>query len=402
MRISQINTNYKIGSTGVIVAQIQDLCKANYIDCEVVCTQCNLPAPTDVYLMGNTVSFILHALLTRIGGKHGYFSFISTLKLLKHYDRQLPDVIHLHNLHTYFINLPLLLRYASKKNIPVVVTLHDCWFFTGGCCHYAAIGCDRWKSSCGNCPKRKQEVHAHIFDGTKQTLRDRYSLFGGIKKLFLVGVSNWITNEAKQGVFNNAHCLTVHNGVDLNVFKPTKSDMAENLDIKGKFIILGPASKWLLPENETAFNYFVNNLSKDEVLVLFGCRTKKPDLPEHIIQYDFTSNQAELAELYSMANVFVNLTHEESLSLINIEAQACGTQVVTYRNTGAKETVDGTFSKTVETNDYKELLSTVREIKASQKSAYCKECVEFVKKNFNKEVNYGKYIELYNQIQSEK
>ena len=153
MKIVQINAVYGFGSTGIIVQDLQKLCQDNRIECIVAYSQSKRRVENG-YHLGNLLSNKIHALLSRISGKQGYFSICSTLRFLKFLDKYQPDIIHLHNLHGCYINVPMLLRYVAKKSIKVVVTLHDCWFYTGGCSHYTSAGCTKWLNGSGNCPKR--------------------------------------------------------------------------------------------------------------------------------------------------------------------------------------------------------------------------------------------------------
>jgi len=399
MKILQIQSTYGKGSTGKIALDLNNCIIRNGWESYVAYREIrnDLIDKTKGYTIGCWVDHKLHALLCRINGRQAYFSTFPTLGLISYIKKIRPEIIHLHEIHSNYLNLILLLKYVAKTDIKLVVTLHDCWLFTGGCFHYTNAHCDKWQKECGNCPKKMMDTPAYLFDKSKQILRDRYKYFGKVKNLQVVGVSDWITQECQKSVFKGRNVSTIHNGVDLNVFKPTVSNMAEKLGVEDKFIILGPATKWLMPENKKALDYFANNMKRDEVLVLFGCGNEIPNMPKNIIQYGFTSNQKELAELYSMANVFVNLTHEDSLSFINLEAQACGTQVITYKNTGAQETVDGEYSMAVETDDFEGVLKAVRDIKGSQKSKCTQGCVVFMKEKFNKEMNYEQYMRIYQE-----
>lgn len=203
MKVLQINATFANGSTGTIVQDLQQCCEENGIECHIAYASSRLPQKEirHGYKIGNVISNKLHALLARINGKQAYFSYLPTLMLLRHIAKIQPDVIHLHNLHSNYINLNMLLRYIAKKNIATVVTLHDCWYFTGGCFHYTNAKCDRWKHECGNCPKKLQDTKAYFLDKSKSILTDRYKYFQSIKNLTVVGVSNWIREEGKKVCF---------------------------------------------------------------------------------------------------------------------------------------------------------------------------------------------------------
>lgn len=393
MKVLQINAVYGHGSTGTIVRDIEQLCEQNGIECYVASPDPKVREAKRGYVIGNALDHKLHALLCRINGMQGYFSHIPTWNLCRDIDRIKPDVVHLHNLHSNYIHLNILLKYLAKKNIRTVITLHDCWFYTGGCFHYTAAKCDKWLKSCGQCPKKKQDTPAYMYDCSSRILADRKKYLLEIPYLYITGVSEWITSEAKRTFFCNCPAFTIYNGVNLSAFHFYKSNLRNRLGLTGKKILLGPAMKWLAPVNRSTLDFFLSHMSNDEVLLLFGSANKHDDLPKHVIQYGFINNIFELVQLYSIADVFVNCTREESLSLINIEAQACGTPVVTYDGTGVQETVDGVISLAVPAGHPDMLLYAARKILKSPPSY--NEVRRWVMNRFEINNNYKSYIRLY-------
>ena len=399
MRVVQINAIYGSKSTGTIVREIQSCCEANGIDCYVAYSMADRPyreIPRG-YHIGNKLATKWHALLSRIFGRQGYFNRLSTKNLLRWLDRVRPDVVHLHNLHSNYIHLNMLLRYLAKKDIATVVTMHDCWYFTGGCTHYSSIGCQRWQSGCGLCPQRRV-IPTWFTDASSFVLKDRRLYFNAIPRLALVGVSEWTANEAKKSVLKKKSISYIHNGYDLSIFSPSPSCLRTRLGIDSQFVILGPADKWMLPVNKPALDFFLKHISEDCVFVLFGCSSHFENLPKSIIQIGYIRNQVELAELYSMADVMVNCSREDTLSSINVECQACGTPVVTYDNTGLQETVDGHCGFSVPTGDEKALWEQTMEVKKKTKTVFSDSCRKWVATHFEKNNNFNKYIELYSSL----
>ena len=396
MKVLQINATYANGSTGTIVQDIQQCCEEQGIECHVAYAISRIPKGQikNGYKIGNIVSNKLHALLARFCGQQAYFSYLPTLAFLRYISRLKPNVVHLHNLHSNYINLNMLLNYLAKHNIPTVATLHDCWFYTGGCFHYTNAGCDKWQHNCGHCPKQKQDTPAYLCDKSTSILQDRYRYFSKIKNLTVVGVSKWITAECQKSVFKNVPCHTIYNGIDTNVFKPSPSNLREQYGLLDKFVILGPASKWLSRVNKDVFQTVITNLDKDSVLVLFGHTGKHVQLPSNVITIGFTSNKEELAQLYSMADVFVNCTREESLSCINLEAQACGTPVITFSNTGVSETVKDGYGICVPTGDASAILASIKKMRLDGQTDTLR-LVTQIRKEFEKKEAYRDYISLY-------
>ena len=397
MKILQINAVYGIGSTGIIVKDIHEMCLNKGIQSFVAYSSSNVceNKVKNGYKIGNTFGKKLHAFLCRINGMQGYFSRFSTKKLLNYIDTIKPDIVQLHNLHSNYINLNMLLKFLAKNDIKTIVTLHDCWFYTGGCFHYTAAGCDKWLKECGNCPKKKKDTPAFIFDRSAKILNDKKIYFGLIRDLTVVGVSDWITNEAVKTVFKGRKAVTIHNGIDTEFFKPTRSKLREEYGLNNKFVILGPASKWLSKVNEEVFGGFVSSLEEDEILMLLGCNEKQiKNLPQNVLGVPFIKDKYELRKIYSLADVFINPTREESLSLINVEAQSCGTPVITFDNTGVKETVDGINGFAVQNGSAQQLIAKKSYIKNIRNN----DCRKYVLEKFNVMVNYQKYIQLFNDI----
>lgn len=399
MKVLLINATYGNGSTGTIVKDIQELCLKNGVECRTAYAYTSVPENTfKGYKIGSTVENKIHALLSRINGKSGYFSYFSTKHLIKIIDEYKPDVVNFHNLHSNYVNLPMLLKALAKRDIPTVVTMHDCWFFTGGCVHYTGIGCNKWLTDCRNCPKKLKDTPAYFKDKAFAILADRYRFFGDIPRLYLVGVSKWIMSEAAKTVFKNADCRFIHNGVNTEIFKPIQSRLRQRLGIEDKYVILGAANKWFSPDNSRLLSKTVDSLTDSETLLLFGCteEQKRMALP-HVITYGFTTNKTEMAELYGIADVFANCSHEDTLPTVNLESQSCGTPVVSYNNTGLKESTHPEYGLSIETDNIDSFVSALKSMKG-RKEIVAGELREWIKLNFDINRNYLEYINLYKEI----
>lgn len=398
MKVLQVNVSYGYGSTGTIVRDLYLQCAQNQIECKVAClyyTEQN----SDIYCMSAPLSNKLHALFSRIEGKQGYYSKRATLKLLRFIKVYNPDIVHLHNLHSNYINLPILLSYLSEIDVKVVVTHHDCWLYTGGCSHYTHSHCFKWKESCGNCPQRYEEFAAIIRDSSSQILRDKVRLFSAVKKLTSVGVSNWITNEARVGAFAHAYSITIHSGIDTSFFRPVDSSLRNALNIDDKFIILAPTNKWFLPSNRNILDYFLTHLTDDMILLFFGPGDfQAPSFTNQVLNIGFISSREQLRELYCAGDVMVNCSKEDTLSLLNLEVQSCGTPVVTYSNTGIKETINEQCGFVVENDNPEAAWNAMMSIKEKGRSFYIDACHQWVDAEFEKNKNYQKYINLYKSL----
>ena len=400
MKVLQINATYGVGSTGKIVQDIVTCCEAHGIEGYVAYSNSNMPATeiTNSYKIGNTLSEKWHAVLSRLGGQQAYFNRFTTWLFLRYLDSIKPDIVHLHNLHSNYIHLNMLLNYLAKHDIATVITMHDCWYFTGGCFHYTNAGCNKWQYSCGDCPKRRDDTPAYLFDSTRKILQDREKYLTAIPRLYLVGCSQWVADEAQKSVLKHCNIRYLYNGFDLDIYKPSKSDLTQRLGVEGKHVLLGPASKWLSSVNKRTLDYFTKNMPDDYVLLLFGYMGVGQTLTNNVLLYGYTSSREEMAQLYSMADVFVNCSREDTLSSLNLEAQACGTPVVTYEATGSKETVDGQCGFALETGNAESLWIKTKEVVEQGKAFFSESCINFISERFNKVDNYNKYIQLYHEI----
>lgn len=398
MKVLQINAVYGQGSTGTIVRDIEKMCEESGIECYVASPDKKVLKAKHGYVIGNTLDHKIHALLSRIHGKQAYYSHIPTRNLIRWIDEIKPEIVHLHNLHSNYIHLNMLLHYLAEKDIKTIVTLHDCWFLTGGCFHYTAAGCDKWLTNCKNCPKKKEDTPAFFSKQSAKILVDRKKFLLAIPHLYITGVSQWMANEALKTFLKDTPNYVITNGIDMEVFKPTPSDFRKRLGLEDKYIILGPASKWLLSVNKQVMAEFSNIMQPDEVLLLFGVTNAIDNLPDNIITYGYTKNREELAQLYTMVDVFANVTREDSLSLINVEAQACGTPVVTFNQTGPKETVDDINSFNVPVGDVHKLYEAVQKVRKQTTEDTVTQCVQFVHEKYEVYNTYKKYIELYKSI----
>ncbi len=359
----------------------------------------------NVYIIGKDFGKKVHAVLSRISGLQGYFSRYSTYKFLKFVKEIGPDIIHLRNLHGNFINLPMLFQYLRKTQTPVVVTLHDCWLYTGKCCHYTSIGCFKWKNECQNCPKLKDDNISWFFDRTKKMQKDKEKFFGGIENLAVVGVSDWIKEEAKKSkVFAKTKYIErIYNWIDNKNFYPVESDeLRLNWELKEKFIILSVASGWSEKKGLDKITRLAEILPEDIVIMLIGQVNIPYSYPDNIKIVGTINSTETLAQYYSMADVYLNMSLEESFGKVSAEALSCGTPVIAINSTANAELVGGNCGFVVEKFDEYEILEKILLIKKVTKKAFTESCIKFSQENFDREKNTKKYLQLYAEILKEK
>lgn len=401
MKILQINATYRIGSTGEIIAGIAQVSAAAGFDTYYVCASLSEDQRNDhIFVMGNRLDHKIHALRSRILGKQGSGSLLATLNLLKWIDKICPDIIHLHNLHSNYINVPLLFHYIQKRGIETVITLHDCWFFTGKCCHFLYDGCNLWKSGCGNCPRKRKEIPSYFFDRSSEDFREKRKLIGENPYVHVVGCSQWLTACARESLLAERVEKTICNGIDLDIFKPYQTDVYENLHKCDAFIILGMANKWLSEDGRETYNHVVKKLGPRMKLFLIGCTPKQiaENSNAHVFMSGFIKNRIELAKCFSSADVFVNVTKADSFPTVNIESIACGTPVITYDSGGSAEIVDRQTGEVVPYGNYEQLLQSIKRIQENGKQSYSRKCRQRAELLYNKNKTFLEYVKLYSQI----
>ena len=396
MKVLQINAVYGFKSTGVIVKDIGNTLVQNG-DEAYFAYQTTNEALENGYLIGNNIDWKLHAVHARMFGKQAYAGKRATKRFLKWVNKIDPDIVHFHNLHSNYINLNMLCDYLVKKEIPVVITMHDCWYFTGKCSHYAAVKCNKWQTACGNCPLNKAEQPSLFFDNTEKVLQDRTEHLLKLKNLTLVGCSRWIAHEAKKSKLQLANIQVVYNGVDTAIFTPHNSEARKELGIENEFVILGMADKWYAEQNREIVEKLINTQGANTKIIIVGC---KEDQRKYFEQFDkviplgYVSNRNKMADIYAAADVFVNLTRADTLPTVNMESICCGTPVITFRCCGSPELVDEDCGYIIEEGDCEGLLSRIEDIKQSPLSFD----VAKKQREFDKNECYKKYLDVYKSV----
>lgn len=359
------------------------------------------PSQSKLLPVGSKLSMALHGLITRFFDMHGLGSKLATKRFVREIEKLRPDVIHIHNIHGYFLNYKILFEYLSKADIPVVWTVHDCWLYTGHCYHYASVGCEKWKTQCEKCPQKTAFPTSILLDRSRQNFNDKKAAFTSLKVLTIVTVSEWMKGEMSRSFLKDCHYQVIHNGIDLNVFNVQPDDKAvrEKYGLCDKKIILGLASIWSKEKGWDDFVKMSEMLNEDEVIVMVGVSEEQQKrLPRNIVAIRRTENVRQLAELYSAATAFVNPTWQDNYPTVNLEAIACGTPVVTYRTGGSIEVITEDTGRIVEQGDVAGLLKAVREIAEKGKVQYTAKCRAFALENFRKEDRYADYLKLYESL----
>lgn len=399
MKVLQINSVCGIRSTGRICTDIADMLRENEDACRIGYGRSQVPERYQQIAVpiGGRLNTMLHGIGSRLFDNTGFYSSAATRKFLKWVDSYKPDIVHLHNIHGYYVNIELLFKYLKKKNLPVVWTLHDCWAFTGHCSHFAAQGCQKWQQQCYSCSLRKEYPASFLLDNSRGNYCRKKTLFGGIEKMQIVTPSDWLASCVKQSFLGEYPVMTIQNGVELSSFRPTESDFVQSYGLQGKKLVLGVASAWSKHKGLGAFYRLAKLLGKDYQVVLVGLTAAQlEELPSDVVGIARTNSVQELARLYTAAYVHVSMSREETMGLTVIEANACGTPVVVFDSTALPEIVTPDTGVVLKECTPEAVAKTLLETDFS-KERYAEKCIAHARQ-FEKKKMYSKYIELYRSM----
>lgn len=406
-RLLQINTCIT-QSTGRIAQQIGEKAISDGWESYIAfpARAPKVESKSKLIVIGTKVDQYIHALMTRIFDCCGFLSRRATKQLIKQIEAIHPNVIHLHNIHGYYLNIPVLFDYLKKSGIPVVWTLHDCWAFTGHCVHYTCVSCFKWKSECYDCPRKKTYPNSFLLDRSKQNFELKKRAYENMPNITLVPVSHWLGREVSQSMLGKYSIHVIQNGIDVNVFRPRRESVAgvrERYGLCGKYVVLGVATGWSEEKGLSTFFRLRKQLSADFAIVMVGCTPNiLKQLPDGIIGISRTNYVDELAEIYSAADILFNASYQETFGLVTAEAMACGTPVIVYDSTACSEIVTSETGYIAEVKDEIQVLNYILEDKmldSTRRRVRSEKCRQYAIAHFDKNIKYQEYIKLYNSLQ---
>ena len=342
----------------------------------------------NTYKIGSTCDTIIHTLKSRISDSEGLHSINATKKLIDQLESFSPDIIHLHNIHGHYISYQILMQWLKDYDIPIVWTMHDCWAFTGHCCHYTANKCDKWKNDCLDC-KYSYTYPRSISSQSERNFELKHELFSSLPDLTIVAVSNWLANELRQSFLNRFPIEVIHNGIDTEIFKPMPRSS------NSKFRILGVASHWSENKNIEFFNHLANKISTDEEIIIVGDIPMKRRLQLHknITHIGNFRSAEKLAEIYSSADVFINPSREETFGMTTAEAMACDTPVIVNNATALPEVITPETGYAIDLDDIDAVYNILQHIKNNpNRFANCR---QHIINNYTLNHMTSQYLKLY-------
>lgn len=400
MKVLQINVVCGIRSTGRICTDLALALEEKECECKIAYGREFVPEQFKKYAIniGNDKDVKIHGLKARLFGRSGFGSKIATKKLVRWMIEYNPDIIHLHNIHGYYININILFNYLRNSGKPVIWSLYDCWSFTGHCVHFDYIGCNKWKYGCYKCPQKREYPTSLVLDNSKKNYKRKREIFTLIPNMVIVSPSRWLYGLLSNSFLKGYKTEVIPNGIDLDEFKPIKSDLREKYHIGTKKIVLGATSVWNESKGYSYMLRLAEHLGNEYKIVLVGVNKRQmKELLPNILGIMRTNSKEELAQWYTIADVFVNTTLQETQGLTNIEALACGTPVVTFNSGGASESITELCGRVVERGNLNELILAIKKISNEPTSYLPNECRKQSYK-YNKKDLVQNYIELYNNV----
>lgn len=397
MKVVQINSVCGVGSTGRIAVDISEKLTKLKVENYIAYGRGDSNNQDNTIKIGGKINNYSHLLDTRIFDKHGLSSDSATNDFIKKLEEINPDIVHIHNIHGYYVNFKILFEYLNQKKVQIVWTLHDCWSFTGHCAHFDYIKCEKWMTECNKCPLKKSYPASIMFDNSKKNFLIKKKTFTNLENLTLVMPSKWLKQKVEKSFFKSKKKYVINNGVDLNKFKPTNLEKKED-----KFVILCVANVWTKEKGINFIEELSCNLEQNEVIKIVGLNKKqisKFKNNKKIESHGSLKDQKELAEIYSKANVFFNPTYNDTFPTTNIEAIASGIPVITFNTGGSGEIIDDECGFIVEKDDMKSVKKAISEIKLEKKD-FNKNARARAVEYFEKDRKIMEYIDLYNNLYS--
>ena len=402
MRVAHINVTSEL-STGKIALGICESLQQNGHAALLCYARGGLPGGVPGFRIGSRLDTMVHAGLSRFFDCAGFLSRRATKRLVRQLRLYRPDIVHLHNLHGYYLNLPILMEYLCDADIPVVWTLHDCWPFTGHCAHYAMAGCMRWRSGCHHCPNLRQYPASWLLDRSRPNWQDKRDCITALRDLTLVAPSRWLAGEARQSFLGKYPVRVLPSGIDLEAFRPADKEAVEEIIERyglkkhgDKPVILSVASAWRAAKGINDLIDLQEILKDEAVIAVVGMTEKQAEyLPPEMTAVPMIYGAESLRALYSAAALCISLSYEESQGLTLIEAMACGTQVLCYEQTALPELVTGDTGMVAPTRDLQAVAAACRKLIAEPKSPDACRARAF---DFERNTQFEKYVRLYEEL----
>lgn len=398
MKLLQINVAGNTGSTGRIAESIGIMAIQKGWESYIACSRIPTLSESKLIRIGSYVDTLIHGLHTRLFDRHCLGSKQATQKFISEIRKINPDLIHLHNLHGYYINIEILFNFLSELKKPVIWTFHDCWPITGHCVYFDYANCEKWKTGCFACSQKTEYPASYFYDRSIKNYRLKKKLFTSVKDMTIVTVSKWLKNVVSASFMGHIDIQVINNGIDTDLFNPDvdSKDIKDRYGIGNRFMIMGLASQWCIRKGFDDFISLSKVLNDDCVIVLIGLeKDKLKILPKNIIGLPTTENQKQLKDFYATADLFFNASVEETFGLTTAEALSCGTPAIVYNATACPEIIDKSTGFVVTKNDIIGVIHAIETVKAKGKKSFGDACRQRALNRYKQDDFFKEYLALY-------
>lgn len=404
MKIMHINSVYKNGSTGKIVYDLHSYLQRNDIDSVVCYGRLKSFDEINVYKTCGEFEARVNRTLNRITGLLYGGCFMSTNKLINIIKKESPDIVHIHCINGYFVNIYRIITFLNKHKIKTVLTLHAEFMHTANCKH--ALDCEKWKSGCGKCPRLKKETYTFCLDNTALSWRKMKKAFEGFENLKVVSVSKWLENRAKQSpILMNKNHSTILNGIDTSIFNANVSKLKkEHSNFKNKKIVFHATAEFSDEKNHFKGGFYFLEIAKkfldiDEnvLFVVAGKYTKIHNLPSNVLLLGEVMDSNELAEWYAISDVTVLTSKRETFSMVVAESLCCGTPVIGFEAGGPELIALTEYSVFVKQEDINSMIENIKTyLFKKQFDRY--QIAEKALSTYDKSIMINSYLKLYDEL----
>lgn len=375
MRVAFINSVAGFGSTGRLVYRLS---RIDGVQGRIYYGRKKNLTDADVYRITDFFGNAEHAFRTFLADEQGFANRRETERMVSNLKEFNPDLIHLHNLHGYYLDAEVLFGYLKESGKPVIWTFHDCWPFTGHCAHYDCLHCEKWKTECMKCPGLNQYPVTWNGMNVRKNYARKKELFNSLgRQLTIVTPSFWLESQVRQSFLKDNDIRTIHNGIDLSVFHPRETSFRKEHHLEDSFLILAVASIWNKEKGFEDLLKLRDQLKEPQKLIAVGvtpAQKRKLDSPK-VLCIPRTDSVDELCQIYSSADVLINLTYEDTFPTVNLEALACGCPVVTFETGGSPEAVTDRTGRVIAQGDLAGLIQQLSDLQEGKLVLNRSDCV---------------------------
>lgn len=399
----QINTVCNSGSTGRIAEEIANLVIQKGWKSYIAYGRGKRPSTSITYHIGRDQDLLINAFAARLFDNDGFVRRKPTEQLVEYIKEIKPDIIHFHNLHGYYLNLDVLFKYLIASRTPIIWTLHDCWSFTGHCTHFDFINCTRWMTGCYSCPEKHSYPKSLLLDRSLENYAHKKELISQLNILRIVTPSSWLANLVRDSFLKIFPVAVINNGVNLKQFYPRSTgELLQRYRLGNRKVVLGVASIWNERKGLKYLVGLIDYLPADayQIIIIGVTKAQKKRLPPEIIGIERTESIDELAQFYSLADVYVNPTLEDNFPTTNLEALACGTPVVTFKTGGSVEAIgkEHPCGAIVDVKSVPTLANAVKLITTKDIAILRKMCIERANRYYDAFERFKEYLNIYDDI----